>query len=76
MGREQWFLIPKGEISLLEIRSKIEHLGVQKTLVEQLLRGFLLFKTSKMVTFGHHFKNGGQKTPQKGSKKMSEISLF
>ena len=34
-------------------------LWVQKTLVEQLLRGFLLFKTSKMVTFGHHFKNGG-----------------
>ena len=28
MGREQWFLIPKGEISPLEIRSKIEHLGV------------------------------------------------
>ena len=30
MGREQWFLIPKGEISLLEIRSKIERQGVQK----------------------------------------------
>ena len=30
MGREQWFLIPKGEISLLEIRSKIEHLGVRQ----------------------------------------------
>ena len=27
-------------------------LWVRKTLVEQLLRGFLLFKTSKMVTFG------------------------
>ena len=32
-------------------------LWVLKTLVEQLLRGFLLFKTSKMVTFGHHFEN-------------------
>ena len=31
-------------------------LWVQKTLVEQLLRGFLLFKTSKLVTFGHPFK--------------------
>lgn len=29
MGREQWFLIPKGEISLLEIRSKIERQGVR-----------------------------------------------
>ena len=76
MGRGRCFSIPKDEISLLEIRSKIERQGVQKTLVEQLLRGFILFKTSKMVTFGHHFKNGGQKTPQKGSKKMSEISLF
>ena len=28
-------------------------LWVLKTLVEQLLRGFLLFNTSKMVTFGH-----------------------
>ena len=31
-------------------------LWVLKTLVEQLLRGFLLFKTSKMVTFGHHLE--------------------
>ena len=30
MGREQWFLIPKDEISLLEIRSNIEHQGVQQ----------------------------------------------
>ena len=51
-------------------------LWVLKTLVEQLLRGFLLFKTSKMVTFGHHFKNGGQKNGKKESKKMSKISLF
>ena len=29
MGREQWFLTPKDVISLLGIRSKIEHLGVQ-----------------------------------------------
>ena len=29
-------------------------LWVLKTLVEQLLRGFLLFKTSILVTFGHH----------------------
>ena len=28
MGREQWFSTPKDEISLLEIRSKIEHQGV------------------------------------------------
>ena len=52
MGREQWFLTPKDGISLLGIRSKIERQGVLKTLVERLLRGFLLFKTSKMVTFG------------------------
>ena len=37
--------------------SKTERHGVQKTLVERILRGFLLFKTSKMVTFGHHFEN-------------------
>ena len=37
---------------------------------------FLFAKTSNLVTFGHHLKNGGLKTPQKGSKKMSEISLF
>ena len=30
MGREQWFSTPKDEISLLEIRSKIEHQGVQR----------------------------------------------
>ena len=30
MGREQWFSTPKDEISLLEIRSKIEHQGVLK----------------------------------------------
>ena len=29
-------------------------LWVLKTLVEAILRGFLLFKTSKMVAFGHH----------------------
>ena len=34
MGREQWFLIPKGEISPLEIRSKIEHLGVLREVRE------------------------------------------
>ena len=28
MCKEQWFLIPRGEISLLEIRSKTEHQGV------------------------------------------------
>ena len=54
MGRGRWFSTPKDEISLLEIRSKIEHQGVQKTLVEAILRGFLLFKTSILVTFGHH----------------------
>ena len=30
MCKEQWFLIPRGEISLLEIRSKIERQGVQR----------------------------------------------
>ena len=44
-------------------------LWVRKTLVEQLLRGFLLFKTSKMVTFGHHFKKGGLKNGKKGAEK-------
>jgi hypothetical protein len=29
-----------------------------------------------MVTFGHHFKNGGQKNGKKGTKKMSQNSLF
>ena len=51
-------------------------LWVLKTLVERILRGFLLFKTSKMVTFGHHFKNGSQKNGKKGTKKMSQNSLF
>ena len=45
--------------------SKTERHGVQKTLVERILRGFLLFKTSKMVTFGHHFENGGSKNGKK-----------
>ena len=30
MGRGRWFSIPKDEISLLEIRSKIERQGVLK----------------------------------------------
>lgn len=34
MCKEQWFLIPKGAISLLEIRSKIEHLGVLREVRE------------------------------------------
>ena len=38
-------------------------LWVQKTLVEQLLRGFLLFKTSKMVTFGHLLHCGAHFLP-------------
>ena len=33
-------------------------LWVLKTLVERILRGFLLFKTSKMVTFGHRLHCG------------------
>ena len=40
-------------------------LWVLKTLVEQLLRGFLLFKTSKMVTFGHHYAKGYLKNTSK-----------
>ena len=44
-------------------------LWVLKTLVEQLLRGFLLFKTSKMVTFGHHFEKGGPKNASKAVRK-------
>ena len=51
-------------------------LWVQKTLVERILRGFLLFKTSKMVTFGHHFENGYPKNASKAVKKMSKKSLF
>ena len=35
----------------MPVRSR---LWVQKTLVEAILRGFLLFKTSILVTFGHH----------------------
>ena len=49
----------------LKVAALRPRLRVQKNLVEQLLRGFLLFKTSKMVTFGHHFKKGGQKTAKK-----------
>ena len=44
-------------------------LRVQKTLVEAILRGFLLFKTSKMVTFGHHFKKRGPKNASKAIQK-------
>ncbi len=51
-------------------------LWVQKTLVEQLLRGFLLFKTSKMVTFGHHFENGGQKNASKAVQKKCRKIRF
>ena len=36
MGRGRWFSIPKDEISLLEIRSKIERQGVQNRKVEWL----------------------------------------
>ena len=35
MGRERWFSIPKDEISLLEIRSKIERQGVLKEKFEK-----------------------------------------
>ena len=58
-GQEWCTAVPKSLPNTPRTGSKTERHGVQKTLVEQLLRGFLLFKTSKMVTFGHHFKNGG-----------------
>ena len=64
-GRGQYLATTKDEISHEETRSKIGHHRVLKTLVEQLLRGFLLFKTSKMVTFGHHFEKGGPKNAPK-----------
>ena len=52
-------------------------LWVQKTLVERILRGFLLFKTSKMVTFGHHFENGGPKMgSNKGIKKCRKFRFL
>ena len=51
MGREQWFSTPKDEISLLEIRSKIEHQGVQSGRVEMLFRFyfFMLLWTIKLI---------------------------
>ena len=51
-------------------------LRVLKTLVEQLLRGFLLFNTSKMVTFGHHFENGCPKNASKAVKKSVQNFAF
>ena len=43
MGREQWFSTPKDEISLLEIRSKIEHQGVQEIAVNRLIISYFSF---------------------------------
>ena len=52
-------------------------LRVLKTLVEQLLRGFLLFNTSNLVTFGHHFENCDPKnTSKKGIKKCRKFRFF
>ena len=61
LDRELCISTPKSLLNPPRTGSKTERHGVRKTLVEQLLRGFLLFKTSKMVTFGHHFENGGFK---------------
>ena len=55
-GQEWCAAVPKSLLNPPRTGSKTERHGVQKTLVEVVLRGFLLFKTSKMVTFGHHFE--------------------
>ena len=68
-GREWCTAVPKSLLNPPRTGSKTERHGVQKTLVEAILRGFLLFKTSILVTFGHHFENGGSNKGQKGSKK-------
>ena len=75
-GRERCPSTPKCVPSPEGTRSRIEYHRVRKTPVEAILRGFILFKTSILVTFGHHFENGGIKNAPKRVKKMSEISLF
>ena len=51
MGREQWFSTPKDEISLLEIRSKIEHQGVRKKGIS--LRFLFLFLKHLCLVFSY-----------------------
>ena len=48
MGQELWFSIPKDGISLLKIRSKIEHQGVREKAVNHLIFSlFLFFRVAK-----------------------------
>ena len=64
-GQEWCTAVPKSLLNPPRTGSKTERHGVQKTLVERILRGFLLFKTSKMVTFGHHYAKGYLKSTLK-----------
>ena len=75
-GREQSPSTPKCAPSHAGTCSRIEYHRVRKTLVEQLLRGFLLFKTSKMVTFGHHFEKWGPKNASKAVQKNLQKFAF
>ena len=63
MGREQWFSTPKDEISLLEIRSKIERQGVQSGRAEMLFRFYFIYTTSTisahLQSLGSPAKSGG-----------------
>lgn len=65
-GREQYLAMTKGEISLLEICSKIEHLGVQKTLVEPFYGDFFFSKPQNWSLLVTTLKKGVQKMPRKG----------
>ena len=75
-GQEWCTAVPKSLPNPPRKSSKTERHGVLKTLVEAILRGFLLFKTSILVTFGHHFENGGLKNGKKESKKNVENFAF
>ncbi len=77
LDRELCISTPKSLLNPPRTGSKTERHGVQKTLVERILRGFLLFKTSKMVTFGHHFENGGpKKRLESDTKKCPKIRFL
>ena len=55
MGREQWFLTPKDEISLLGIRSKIERQGVLQRNFRNSEVPFFVWEISAYLPYLHVF---------------------
>ena len=60
MGRERWFSIPKDEISLLEIRSKIERQGVRRKGTSVRFLFLFPFSLNKRSTHMWAYRFGGR----------------